>query len=58
MVSVLRAIQFRSTTSFGGEINSLVPCRRISHVKQEVLGRTNSPTFPAYVTYLKYLNLI
>jgi hypothetical protein len=25
---------------------------------QEVLGRTNSPTFPTQVTYLKYLNLI
>jgi hypothetical protein len=25
---------------------------------QEVLGRTNSPTFPTYVNYLKCLNLI
>jgi hypothetical protein len=27
-------------------------------IQQEVLGRTNSPTFPTYVIYLKYLNLI
>jgi hypothetical protein len=26
--------------------------------RQEVLGRTNSPTFATYVIYLKYLNLI
>jgi len=28
------------------------------HAKQEVLGRTNSPTFPTQVIYLKFLNLI
>jgi hypothetical protein len=28
------------------------------YTKQEVLGRTNSPTFPTYIIYLKYLNLI
>jgi hypothetical protein len=32
--------------------------RNVSHPKQEVLGRTNSPTFSTYVIYLKYLNLI
>jgi hypothetical protein len=28
------------------------------YTRQEVLGRTNSPTFPTYIIYLKYLNLI
>jgi hypothetical protein len=30
-----RAIQIRSTTSFGGEVKPLVPCRKIMrHVKE------------------------
>jgi hypothetical protein len=31
----LRAIKIRGTTSFGGDVKSLVPCRKISrHVKE------------------------